>query len=79
MTDYSKFRKSPDMIDWMCTAQAQYFTKQLKEKLDAAHDNLVATCLKSSDPKVTAAVTLWNELSTLEAFLSNARKTEVDE
>ena len=79
MTDYSKFRKSTDMLDWMRTTQAQYFVKQLSEKLETAHDNLVATCLKSTDPKVTAAATQWNELNTLTAYLKNARKEQVDE
>lgn len=62
------------MLDWMRSSQAQYFTRQLSAKLEAAHDNLVATCNKSSDPKVTAAVTLWSELETLVRFLQNSRK-----
>lgn len=79
MTDYSGFRKAPDTIDWMRSAQAQHFVKQLESKLSSAHDNLVATCAKSSDPKVTAAVTLWQELQTLTAHLKNARNDQIDE
>ena len=79
MTDYSGFRKSPDMIDWMRASQAQYFVKQLTSKLETAHENLVATCNKSSDPKVTAAVTLWNELETLVRYLRNAGRESVEE
>jgi hypothetical protein len=78
MTDYAGFRKSPDMTDWARSAQAQHFTKQLEAKLVTAHENLVATCNKSTDPKVTAAVTLWNELSTITAYFRNARKTEIE-
>ena len=79
MTDYSGFRKSPDVIEWMRATPALHFVKQLEAKVVTAHENLVATCLKSSDPKVTAAVTLWQELATTTAFFRNARKTDVDE
>lgn len=79
MTDYSGFRKSVDVIDWMRSTPAQYFTKQLEAKAEEAHKNLLATCLKSSDPKVTAAATLWHELATLAAHFKNARKDRVDE
>lgn len=77
MTDYSKFRKSSDMIDWMRTPQAQYFTKQLAEQRDAAFKNLVATCEKSSDPKVASAITRWSELQAVTAHLVNARRESI--
>ena len=79
MTDYSGFRKGPDTLDWLRSTPAQHFTKQLRAKLDMAHDNLVSTCVKSSDPKVTAAVTLWSELSSLVAHMENARKEVADD
>jgi hypothetical protein len=79
LTDYSKFRKSADMIDWMRTAQAEHFTKQLHERMVEAHENLLATCAKSTDPKVTSAATKWNELMTLTTFFRNARNEQVDE
>lgn len=79
MTDYSGFRKAPDTIEWMRAAPAQYFVKQLEVKVEEAHKNMLAVCLKSSDPKVTAAATLWHELATLTVFLRNARKEQVDE
>ncbi len=75
MTDYSKFRQSVDMIDWMLTPQARHFVKQLTEQVGVAHKELVAVCLKSSDPKVTGAVTRWSELSALTTFLANARES----
>jgi len=78
VTDYSGFRKSPDVIEWMRATPALHFVKQLEAKVVTAHENMVATCLKSSDPKVTAAVTLWHELATLTVFLKNARKDAVD-
>jgi len=79
LTDYSGFRKSPDMTDWARSGQAQHFSKQLGLKLESAHDNLIATCLKSTDPKVTAAVTQWNELRTLAEYFMNSRKDRIDE
>lgn len=78
MTNYASFRKSDDIIDWIRSVPGQYFLKQLEEKLAAAHENLLATCSKSTDPKVTAASTLWNELATLSAFFRNGRKDDID-
>lgn len=77
MTDYSNFRKSPDMIDWMRAPQAQHFVKQLTEQRDVAFKNLLATCEKSSDPKVTAAITRWSELNAVTAHIANARREQV--
>lgn len=79
MTNYAGFRKSSDVIDWMRSPPGQHFLKQIEERAEAAHENLLATCSKSNDPKVTAAATLWNELSTLAAFFRNARKDSIDE
>jgi len=79
MTNYSTFRKSNDIIDWVRAVPGQYFLKQVEERLEAAHENLLATCSKSTDPKVTAAATLWNELATLAAFFRNAHKDRVNE
>jgi hypothetical protein len=79
MTNYAGFRKSTDIIDWIRSAPGQYFLKQIDERVEAAHENLLATCSKSTDPKVTAAATLWNELTTLAAFFRNAHKDRVDE
>lgn len=79
MTDYSKFRKSADMIDWMRTAQAEHFAKQLAVQVYDAHKELLALCAKSSDPKVTSAVTRWSELNALTTFLVNSRKESTGE
>lgn len=79
MTNYAGFRKSTDVIDWIRAVPGQHFLKQLEERLEASHENLLATCSKSTDPKVTAAATLWNELATLSAFFRNAQKDRVDE
>ncbi len=79
MTDYSKFRKSPDMLDWLRTPQAQNFAKQLAEQEDVAAKNLAATCAKSTDPKVTAAYAHWLEMDALLKFLRNSRKEQVDD
>lgn len=67
------------MIDWMRTPQAQHFTKQLAEQRDAAFKNLIATCEKSSDPKVTAAITRWSELNAVTLHLVNARRESVND
>jgi hypothetical protein len=79
VTDYSKFRKSPDMLDWLRTPQAQVFAKQLAEQEDVAAKNLAATCAKSTDPKVTAAYAHWLEMSELLKYLRNSRKESVEE
>jgi len=79
MTNYAGFRKTTDIIDWMRSVPGQYFLKQIEERLESAHENLLATCSKSTDPKVTAAATLWNELATLSAFFRNAHKDRVNE
>jgi len=78
LTDYSNFRKSPDIIDWIRSVPGQFFLKQLEAKLATSFENLLATCSKSTDPKVTAAATHWNELATLAAFFRNGRKDEID-
>lgn len=77
MTDYSKFRKSPDMIDWMRAPQGRHFTNQLAEQRDAAFKNLIATCEKSTDPKVASAITRWSELQAVTAHLENSRRESV--
>jgi len=78
MTDYATFRKSTDVIDWIRSAPGQHFLKQVEAKLATCFENLLATCSKSTDPKVTAAATHWNELATLAAFFRNGRKDDVD-
>lgn len=79
MTDYSKFRKAPDQIDWMRAPQAIAFQRELGKELGVAFKNLIATCEKSTDPKVTAAITRWRELDGLVSFLGNSRKESVAE
>lgn len=78
MTDYAGFRKSTDVIDWIRSPPGQQFLKQLEAKLSLSHENLLATCSKTTDPKVAAAVTHWNELATLAAFFRNGRRDDID-
>lgn len=79
MTDYSKFRRSPDMVDWMSAQQGQYFVKQLGGERDSAFAELIAVSAKSTDPKVTKALARWQELDSLAKFLANAAKERVEE